>query len=50
MKAAKTKPAPPGRPTLGLPLKRPPMFLCYLCGYRTVSKGEFTDHHQKAHP
>ena len=50
MKTAKTKTETPPPPTMGLPLKRPPMFLCYHCGYRTLSKGEFTDHHQKAHP
>jgi len=45
-----TKPVLEPRPTLGMPLKRPPMLLCYTCGYRTLSKAEFLDHHQKAHP
>ena len=52
MKAAKTKTEtpPPPRLTLGLPVKRPPQFLCYLCGYHTLVKADFVTHHQEAHP
>ena len=35
---------------LGLPVKRPRPFLCMTCGYRTLVRDEFVDHHQKAHP
>ena len=50
MKKAPPVATPAPRPTLGLPIKRPRPFLCFSCGYRTLSKEEFVDHHQKAHP
>jgi hypothetical protein len=43
--------APPEKPfVLGLPKSRPRLFLCTVCGKKTLDVTEFTDHIQTAHP
>ncbi len=52
MKPTKATPAPKADPPIipGFAARRPPSFLCYTCGFRTLDRHEFVTHSAEAHP
>jgi len=51
MSKVKERPNPdPPKTVVNLPHRKPPMFLCYTCGFRTLMRDEFIDHTRTAHP
>ncbi len=50
MTKPKEKPVPAPALMPGFAKRRPPSFLCFTCGYRTIDRDAFTKHHAEAHP